>query len=237
MRSTNWLLALLSTSAVAAAACGGSGAGRMSVAAKTPAATVAATGGALDLGGGIALARVRLAVASVKLEGGAEAGPGATDGDGSGGGHDDGPSHAATVDVHGEVAVGPFAVDLSGDGLAGGVRRVFDTAVPAGAYRELAIEIAPAGASLAAMGGRSVIVDGTIDAAPFTFSSSLRAVQRVEGAFTVAADGASSRVTRTVDPHGWFAGPDRRLDPTSDADRAAIEASVAASIHASRDDD
>lgn len=241
--STKWLLAIAPAVALAATACGGSRtAGRMSVAATAVAPATPSAGGALELGQGITVTRVRLAVASVKLEAGGDAGGEPAPSGGAGGG-DDGISHAATEhgssgDGDAEARVGPFTVDLSGDALAGGVRRVFDGDVPAGAYRELAIEIAPVDAgALSTMGGRSVIVDGTLDGAPFTFSSALRAVQKAEGAFTVAADGASSRVTLSVDPHGWFAGPDRRLDPTSEADRATIEANVAASIRVSRDDD
>jgi hypothetical protein len=242
MNAKAWRLGLAVAASVAATACGGgSTAGRMSVGAKAvvPAtATASAASGTLDLGQGISVTRVRIAIARLKLEGGAAApSGGGMDGMDDGSMHDAVAEDGASGGEDGEVKIGPFAVDLSGDALAGGVRQVFDSEVPAGTYRELSIEIAPV-ASLTALSGSSVVIDGTIDGSPFTFASGLAAVQKRELPITVAADGSSSRVTLTVDPKGWFVAPDgRRLDPGAGADRSAIEANVAASIDAFDDDD
>jgi hypothetical protein len=81
------------------------------------------------------------------------------------------------------------------------------------------------------MAGRSVVVEGTVDGAPFTFASSLSSAQKLEATIQVASDGSSSGVTLTIDPHGWFRASDgTRLDPTLDATRSAIEDNVRRSI-------
>ncbi len=252
-----------------AAGCGrqNASAGRLSVSARTVApagaAATAAPSGGLDLGDGITLTRVRLAVRRIALEGApasaattstagmgsataSESGGGEGSGEGGGSGSGSGGQPGGTADdagEAGEVRVGPFAVDLAASTLVGGIQPVFDSDVPPGTYRELRISVGPvadaaAGSALADLAGRSVVVDGTIDGAPFTFSSSLASTRKVEMAVQVAADGSSSGVTLTIDPHGWFRAPDgTRLDPTLDASRAAIEDNVRASIGAELEDE
>jgi hypothetical protein len=232
-----------------ATACGnGNGAGRLAVSARTvgPAAAAAPAASGLDLGDGIVITRVRLAVQRISLETSSsadtsataakESGSGGSGGcdDGSGGsggsGADDGPGEED------EVRVGPFAVDLGADALAGGIHAVFDGDVPAGTYRELRVAVGPvadaaAGSAVAALDGHSVVLDGTIDGAPFTFVSSLSSAQKIEMTVQVAADGSTSGVTLTIDPSGWFVAADgTRLDPAMESSRAAIEDHLRASI-------
>jgi hypothetical protein len=214
----------------------------------TPAgATVTATAAGLDLGNGIVLERVRLAVQRISLEAAAAtaAAPVAKEGGGSGSDDGSGGSGSGMDDGSGteEVEVGPFAVDLGADALAGGIHPVFDSDVPAGTYRELRIAIGPVAATtmgtpIADLGGRSVVVDGTIDGAPFSFASALSSAQKVEMTIQVASDGSSRGVTLTVDPHDWFRAADgSRLDPAVDANRTAIEDAIRSSIGAELEDE
>ncbi len=252
MSRTGGRLGAAVAAAMLIAACKGNGAGRLSVTARTAApagaGVAAAPAGGLDLGDGIAITRVRLAVRRISLEGApaataAMAGAPATASDGSESGDGAGDRGGGGTDDADEVSVGPFAVDLGPDALGGGIRSVFDSDVPPGTYRELRIVVgpvadAPAGTPLADLAGRSFAVDGTIDGAPFTFTSALASTQKVEMTIRVAADGSSSGVTLTIDPHGWFRAPDgTRLDPTLDASRAAIEDAVRSSIGAELEDD
>jgi hypothetical protein len=227
-----------------AACSGGGGGSRLSVSARSG-ATASATSGSLDLGNGILLSEIRMAVRRVALEGAQDGGGGmAMDmgGGGGGGGGDDG---GATEAEPGEVKVGPCLVDLAGDQLGAGstsLAPVCATDVPAGTYEELQVELGPVApadaggvAGLAAMDGQSVIVDGTLNGTVFRFQSTLDVEQKTEGAIVVAA---GTNVTITLDPTGWFTGPGgAALDPTSPADQGAIEANIRASIRSFEDDD
>ena len=141
-----------------------------------------ATSGTLDLGQGILIARARIVVKKIALEG--ELGPPpASDAGMSGamgtrlttgsrgaanhgeGGDDDGDDDREED----EVKLGPFLIDLRGDQMRGGLVHVFDGDVPAGTYDEIKIVVAPVrntdagvSAGIAAMNGASVIIDGTI---------------------------------------------------------------------------
>jgi hypothetical protein len=238
---------------VAGAGCNGNGnphGAALSVSAKAVTAPPApAAQGGLDLGAGITVERVRLALREIGLEATAAtstststSSSSAMDSSGGSGTSDDGSQDGS--DDPGEVKVGPFLVDLSGAELAGGaLSQVFDADVPAGTYRELRIVVGPvdpagAPAGLADLNGSSVVIAGTIDGAPFTFSSRLTSAQKRESTLVVGASGASSNVTLTVSPAGWFTARDgSRLDPTVDANRPAIEANLRASIDAFADDD
>ncbi len=217
---------------------------RLSVSAKAVVPAAPASSGSLDLGAGIAVDRVRIALRRIGLEGAPAAAP---DGGATGTGNMEDRSTADHGDggEGGEVAVGPFLVDLSGDALASGkLTQAFDADVPPGTYRELRIVVGPvdaaeagSGTGLAALDGDSVVLSGSIDGAAFTFTSKLSSVQKRESTLTVSADGKSSNVTLTVDPSGWFRTTDgSRLEPT-EANRAAIEANIEASIDAFGDDD
>jgi hypothetical protein len=229
--------------------------------------TVAPDGGAstsLDLGNGIVVDRVRIAVRKVKLEGSPAAADGGTapdagtdmdpgmaglsaartgrDDHGGGGGEGEGGDDEAEP---GEVSVGPFLVDLSGTQLASGISQVFDGQVPAGTYREIAIVIGPVSASdgsvpagFTELAGQSVVVDGTLDGAAFSFAAAIVAKQKREGQVVVSADGTSKNVTLSIDPTGWFKAADgTRLDPSAAANAAAIAANIKASVRVLDDDD
>jgi len=229
----HWMAGLAAAAALASA-CSGSHSGRLSVAAKA-AGAAPAQGAApgLDVGQGITLTRVRVAVQRIGLEGtagetGGSAGMDSVAPRDQGGGGSDG-SDQGGGDA-GEVKVGPFAVDLGGADLAGGVHPFFDGDVPAASYRELKIVVGPVAPdapglsqALADMSGQSVIVEGTIDGTAFTFQSALQSEQKRETAIDVAGDGSSKNVTLTIDPTGWFVGMGGRLDPNAAADRAAME--------------
>ncbi len=246
---SRWVI--IATAALAAACSGSRSGARLGVSAKAvgPAVTNGPAGAsALDLGQGISISRVRIAVASLKLEGGMPASGGGSGGDSGGGSgmdavarHDGGSTGGGSDDA-GEVRIGPFGLDLSGADLTGGLHHVLDSEVPPGTYSELRIDIGPVAAAgqdatLADLAGRSVVIDGTVDGAPFSFASSLSAEQKREMNMAVTADASSAGVVLTIDPSGWFRAADgSRLDPTSDANRAAIEANVAASVDAFEDD-
>ncbi|MFL5303127.1 MAG: hypothetical protein ACJ79R_22575 [Anaeromyxobacteraceae bacterium] len=235
--------------------------------AKSAAATTsAATPGSLDLGNGIVIDRVRVAIRKVKLEGAVDAADAGADGGADDpanhalvaaakGGADDAGSGDGGVDDHGgqglggdddadEIRVGPFLVDLTGDALAtGGLSKVFDGVVPPGTYRELKVVVdvvppalAGADAGLADMNGKSVIIDGKLDGTAFSFTSSLHAEAKRETTLVVGA--STANVTLTVDPGAWFKAADgSRLDPSAPASKPQIEANIKASVDAFDDDD
>lgn len=240
---------ILAAAALALAACGSKSSGKLAVSAAVTAGPAAGPAtGALALGNGITVDRVRIVVRKIELEGSAAvpapAAPATPMGlTGSGrSGQDHGGDDGDDDGEGDEVQVGPFLVDLSGAELAGAITRVFDGDVPAGTYREVSIDVRAANASdagassgLAAMAGSSLIVDGSADGRPFSFASSLRAKQKRESTIVVGA--GSANVTLSIDPTGWFGSGSARLDPTSAADKAAIEANIAASIDVFGDDD
>lgn len=254
------------------------GSGNLSVNARAEGSVTAADGGAtpgpLDLGQGILVARTRVVVKKIGLEGkpapppASDAGmsvarlttdlrSAADDGEGS---DDEGDDERE----EGEVKVGPFLIDLTGDQMRGGLVHVFDGDVPAGTYHEIKIVVAPVknadagvSAGIAAMNGASVIIDGTVaeaitdggttdggsadggtTATPFSFASNLRAAQKQRMEITVTVNSTTHNVTLTIDPTGWFKAEDgSRLDPTVPANRPAIEANLRASIKGLEDED
>ena len=178
-----------------------------------------ASDGGTGSASGAVVSHIRISIASLKLEGPAE-------------GADAGLIQSI------EVSEGPFLVDLSGAALTGSLEQVFDTDVPAGSYREFSVNIAPATAAalgdLAAQ-GVSLIVDGSFNGAPFSFSSKLKVSEKKEGTFTVGAD--TGNVTLSFDSSTWFGTAAAPLDPSVAANAPAIEANIVASLSAFRDDD
>jgi hypothetical protein len=240
------LLVILAS--VLALACGsGNRTGKLGVSARgagTPTAT------AVDVGGGISVERVRVLVKKLELEGEEQpsvsmpmmtAASSRDEGGGDGGGEGD--------DDDGEVEIGPLVVDVSGSALTGTVTHVFDADVPEGIFDELEIRIAPVTEGmgptpLADMGTSSVIVDGTLtppgatSGTPFTFATSITAKQELETRLVVDHAGKSANVTLVLDVMKWFTAADGTpLDPTVDANRAAIEANMLANLRFERDDD
>jgi hypothetical protein len=271
MKMQRWSWAALAIALGAVGCKSSSGNLSVSASAATPRATTdggtTSDGGSasLDLGNGILVDRVRIAVLKVKLEGspaatdGGAAPDGGTDMDagapmsltagrtsrdhGGGGGDGEGGDDEAEP---GEVSVGPFLVDLSAAQLSGGVSQVFDGQIPAGTYREIAIVIGPvsvgdggtAPAGLAHLGTNSVVVDCTVKGTAFSIAAAIHAKQKREGQVVVDAGGTSKNVTLSVDPTGWFKAADGTgLDPSVAANADQIAANIKASIRVLDDDD
>lgn len=249
--------------AAALAACSNGATGKLSVSTKvaagTAATTLTASGGtsaALTIGSHVTLDRARILVRKVALE--AEQGEDAGSGDAStsAAGATTVTAGASTTDTGGEAGAeesdapgdttarwGPFVVDLSGTQLDGGVKLLFDQSVPAGTYDQLEFQVhkLTPGQSVADPAftplGSSIVLDLTVDEAPFTFTSSLTAAAEIKGPFTVA-DGGDVNVTVTVDPSGWFTAADGSfLDPRVEANRQQIEQNIRTSIRGFEDDD
>ncbi len=124
------LVTALAALMLAGTACSGSS-GKVSVSAQSATAadtTTTPTSGSLDLGNGIVVNRVRVAVQRIALEGSSAATPDA--------GSDDPAGHTLVADHGGadggggeddddadEVKVGPFLIDLTGDKLTAGINR------------------------------------------------------------------------------------------------------------------
>ena len=244
-----------------ATACSGSS--KVSVSAKSASASDTTSAvGPLDLGNGIVVTHVRMAVRKVELED-PVAPDGGTPGSDDGAGHtlvahhegdDSGRDHPEDDDDADEVKVGPCLIDIEGAALKGALTPICEAQVPAGTFREIEVVIgvvpaalAGSNAGLAAMNGQSVIVDGTITTtaadgatttAPFSFQSTLHAEQKQESEIVVA-DGTPTNVTLTIDPTGWFTAADgtTRLDPNDVAAKAQIEHNIKASLKAFCDRD
>jgi hypothetical protein len=229
----------------------------------TAATTAAPAGDSLDLGNGISLSRARVVIRKLKLELPHESSDGgsrssrssssssSTDvstGGGSRRSHDAGPDGLTEMerghdDEH-EVVVGPLLADLSAATLRGDLKEVFAAMVPEGTFRELKFVIghvdperAGSNPVLADMASQhaSVILDGTVDGAPFTFVSSLCAEIEIETEVVVSA-GAANNITLAVDPKSWFTGSaGERLDPRDEATKSAIERNIKQSIHGFED--
>lgn len=220
---------------LALAACGGSGNANVALLARagSAASTAAIPAGqqalTLNLGNGIVINRLRVVINEVKLEGTAA---------------------AADAGTAGEVEFrsAPVLLDLSGTALDNATAQQITIAnVRAGTYREIKFKIhkpsssesgVGSDAGLAAMAnqGSSVIVDGTIDNAPFTFTSSVDAQQQAEGTFDFTE--GTHGLTLNLDATTWFGGSGAsRLDPRQSGSRSQIENNIQNSFKAFQDDD
>jgi len=209
------------------AACAGNGTAHVALGAR--AGTSASTASAanqqaqpLDLKNGIVVTRLRIALSEVKLETGAGSG-----------------------EV--ELKTAPLLVDLLEPDLESGTPHEVNLAdVQPATYRELKFKIHKPSLSdpgVAVDNGlfwmasekASIIVDGTVDARPFTFKSAIEAEEELTGSFAFG-DG-NHYVTLNLDPSGWFGGTGAaRLDPTLESNRAQIENLVERSFVAFQDD-
>ncbi len=191
----------------------------------------------LEVSTGLDISRIRVVVRELELE--AAAGtvlPGSSDDDD--GGFDDSGSDDSRV----EIEQGPFLIDLSDDALSGQAVKLVDAVVPAGTYREIEFKVQKlmgaerndARFADMAAADASIIVDGTIDGAPFQFVSSLDEEQELEG--NIVLDGTDN-ITLNLDPSGWFTGASGRLDPRVASNRSTIEANIKRSIDVFDDDD
>jgi hypothetical protein len=241
--------AVVLASILSVTACNRGGTGKLGVSARGDGSPSAAS---VDVGGGISVERVRVLVQKLELErAGNETGMPMDPMDPMGGmslvrtaehGGDDGE------DGEDEVELGPIVVDATGDVLAGTVTKVFDADVADGLYRELEIVIGPAARAaangpVADLQGSSIVVDGTRtpaggSATPFRFTTSIVAKQELETQILVNHAGNSANVTLVLDVTKWFtAAGGGTLDPTVEANRAAIEANMLANLRFERDDD
>ena len=219
-----------------AAACGGSGNSQVTLSARAgAAASTAATATGqqaqpLDLGNGIIVTHLRVVLSEVKLEGTA--------------------STDAGTGEEIEFKTAPMLLDLAGASLdSGTTQQIAVSNVKSGTYREIKFKIhkpsptdtgVSSDAGLAAMAnqGASIIVDGTIDTSPFTFTSAVDAQQQAEGTFNLA-DGDHA-MTLNLDATTWFGGTgSSRLDPRNPTGtvRSQIESNIKNSFKAFQDDD
>ena len=203
--------------AMLVAGCGGQNLS-LSVRAGPPATSTLARS-ALTVGNGIVLNHVRVVIRKVELE------------------------KAGTLEMD-EVASGPYLLDLSGASLdSGGVAKVLETSFTPGTYSEIKLEIhkpengeVGVNADLTPMiaANASIIADGTIDGADFTFTTAVSAEQQFEGNLVL---NAGSNLTLNVDPSTWFTSSGARLDPRTESNRSQIENNIQSSFKAYKDDD
>ena len=203
--------------AVLIAGCGGQNLS-LSVRAGPP-ATSTLSRSALTVGNGIVLNRVRVVIRKVELE------------------------KADTLEMD-EIASGPYLLDLSGTSLDSGVvAKVLETSFAPGTYSEIKLEIhkpengeVGVNGDLTAMiaANASIIADGTIDGADFTFTTAVSAEQQFEGNLVL---NAGSNLTLNVDPSNWFTSSGARLDPRTESNRSQIEGNIQSSFKAFKDDD
>ncbi len=249
-----------------AVGCGSKSQAAMSVSAKGAEVTPASASAPLDLGNGILLERARVVVRKLVLEPRqvtADAGTSPStcseccctnasgeqvvchDADEDGlteTEHD----HDSDSNDENDIVLGPLLVDLSGAALAGGFDQIFGGTIPAGTYEELEFVIGPITAAkagsdpgLAEMAARnaSIIVEGTVDGAPFTFVSSFTTEFDVEGHIVVSSD-KTSNVTLSMNLKHWFGGTGAaRCNPADPTQKANIERLLRAAVHAFQDDD
>jgi hypothetical protein len=217
--------------------------------------------GGVSLCGRLTVDRVRMVVRSIELEPLAKSGmDGGVDAGRGDGGHRDDMNHqggrdercdpiadggVVCVKPHGEVQIGPFLVDLSGQQLAGGIREAFDWAVPAGTYRQIKFAINTLSKPLASLSPglaemkalhASIAVDGFLDGKPFRFVTPMHLEQNREGTLQVGP--GTANITLVVDPRGWFVGGQGQiLDPRDRRDRGDILEAIRCSIRMFPDKD
>ncbi|HSN89685.1 MAG TPA: hypothetical protein VLS93_00520 [Anaeromyxobacteraceae bacterium] len=175
----------------------------------------------LDLGNGIVLEEVWMAVRRIELSGG-----------------DLCPPECA-------LRYGPFPVVVSGADLVSGVLAwEFDVTVPPGTYDRLEVQVntIPGGKAggdpvleALAEAHASVIVKGTVDGVPFTFATPVAFTQEREP-FEVPEEGTN--LTLEFDPSLWFVdAAGMRLDPLDPYARTEITANIRASLRLFGDHD
>ncbi|MGB8932714.1 MAG: hypothetical protein WCC48_15830 [Anaeromyxobacteraceae bacterium] len=236
--------------AVALAACSnGAGTGKLDLSthvtgAATAAPTAVTATSALAIGTNVTLDRARFLIRKVVLEAaatGSDTNQAATTATTAAA---ESPADDPVDDGDGVVVrAGPLVIDLTGAQLDGGIALLFDEQVPAGTYEELEFQIhkltpgeSVADADFAPLGS-SILLDLTVDGAPFRFTSDLTAVAEISGPFVIP-DGGTTNVTVTVDPSGWFTGPGGAfLDPRVETNRSQIEQNIKGSIRGFEDDD
>lgn len=145
------------------------------------------------------------------------------------------------------VGPGPYVVDLTGSDLSGGAfTKLIDSfAIGAHGFYEMDINLMPASdgdvalnPSLAPMLGKTFVITGhNKQGVPFTFVSSMTEVLVRPSVFRMGMN--HNNIDVNIAANTWFFAPDGSvIDPTTadPAQRAQIEANVAASIDAYEDD-
>ena len=206
--------------ALASVACSGAAKDSVTLSARLSSSggqALPADGGSAQVADGIELTRIRIAIRRLRVE-----------------------RKDAGTEV--EISQGPLLLDASGDALAGALLELVTGKVPAGSYDKLKVDIhrveaAPAGAfDDLVKRGASILLEGTVDAQPFSFASGLEAELEHEGQFELG--GTAANITLNIDASKWFKAADgSRLDPRESANRQAIEMNIAASFSAFEDDD
>lgn len=137
-----------------------------------------------------------------------------------------------------EIEKGPFLIDLEGAAFEGGVVKALATEVPPGTYQKVEFKVEPplgGAASLPMLADHvaanaSMLIDGLIDGAPFTFATSLAEHQEYEGAIVVGE--ANESVVLNLDPSRWFLDAQGgSLDPRQPGAKLAIEGNIRRSLH------
>lgn len=169
----------------------------------------------------------------------------------SGPGHDGKTEMEHEEDTADEPVLGPLLADVTAASLVGGIEQVFNGQVPEGTFHELKFVIGPVTAAPSGAGAKfdelvtksaSIIIDYTVTdssgtkSSPLQFVSSLTAEFKIEGDIVVSAT-KSNNLTLSLDPSKWFVTGTTFLDPRVDANKAAIEANIQASLDAFEDDD
>lgn len=244
MRSTT-VAGLIGLAALAACSDGGPAAtGRVDVGFATDASAAGASGtGALmadtytDLSGNtLVIEGVQVVIRKLKLEGNAAVG--CQDDEG---GEDSLMTSSDSGEVEGgdDCAVlqtGPFLVDLP---LNGGVEHQVTVTVDTGTYAEAQFQIhKPEGVEDQAFlvahpefAGASIRVTGTYNGTPFTFTTGVTDLQKVEFDPPVVVTEGTTSFTVLVGLSGWFkTGEGVLLDPATVAGDLALSAEVNANI-------
>lgn len=148
---------------------------------------------------------------------------------------------AVDEDACEEFETAPMIVTLPLDGT---VAKPITADVPVGTYDEIEFDIddlgdEPADETLLTerpdFSSISVLVTGTFNGVPFTYSSDLDAEQEIELAepLVISDDRTATTVTLTVDVAKWFVSEGMVLDPSTALDDGANEEIVEENIEAS----
>jgi hypothetical protein len=210
----------LSVAAVLAA-CGGDGAGGVTVSARlaggSTAGALSSSTAALSVAGGrVQVNEIWMVVRDVKL---------------------------GVPGVEGEINAGggPFLLHVTGDDTA--ITEEFTIQAPAGSYDELRFVVHKL-EDLQSIGvpeldgpRASLALSLTVDGQDVLFTSELNSTQRLARRFTIEDGVAPDNITISIDPSGWFGTADGFLDPRDGANLQAIEDNIERSIDAFDDDD
>lgn len=221
----------------------------MSLSAKPTAATQALITTTTD---GSGVSRVRLLINEAELRGGGRGAPMGSMGQG--------PSFCAHKGRHVEQGPFIVTLDAAALANGTLSEPVLLADVPAGTYRGAELELAPLGSDDASGGrggpgghmhgpppakpavalgaefddfkssGATLLVDGSWNGAPYTFSAAFEAEQETAASLTVT-DGTQVSLALVIDAAGWFVdSAGSALDPTDAANHDAIVANMKKSL-------